>query len=362
MSSRKFVDWRTVNLDEFTNVVFKDAPTKGSKSAVIKNSKGDFLQFISPTLRTFGIGEMENDGKYSWSISQSLDPDAKDAAEYQAFLDRLTVHMGKFASTGRKPEPLAQYPKVKDPNKPNSFIEISENVFARDKTRSATVRYKIYPERENGMETGSLGVKIYGKGNVPLFDYNDADSRAAFKDTPAPERNWGEEKAAVGPGSRVQILCTARMASTSYGAVFYGTLAATQIKRVTAGGEGGGDRNAPAFDLDEEDDEPEQHDGEATRMAAPPATTARRAAQQQQQHEDDGVDDELEVQVHAPTVGRRRHEEEEAPPVVAVAPKKKLVAAAAVAEEDADEAPAPVIVAAPIKKPRKLVVPAAVAK
>lgn len=355
MSSRKFVDWRTVNLDEFTNVVFKDAPTKGSKSAVIKNSKGDFLQFISPTLRTFGIGEMENDGKYSWSISQSLDADAKDAAEYQAFLDRLTVHMGKFASTGRKPEPLAQYPKVKDPNKPNSFIEISENVFARDKTRSATVRYKIYPERENGMETGSLGVKIYGKGNVPLFDYNDADSRAAFKDTPAPERNWGEEKAAVGPGSRVQILCTARMASTSYGAVFYGTLAATQIKRVTAGGEGGGDRNAPAFDLDEEDDEPEQqHDGEATRMAAPPTTTTARRAPQQQQ-EDDGVEDELEelAQEHAPTVGKQPRAEEVAPPVV---PKKKLVVAAAAAE-DADEAP-PAVVAAPVKK-RKLVVPGA---
>lgn len=344
MSYKKFVDWRTVNLEEFNNVVFKDAPTKGSKTAVIKNGKGDFLQFISPTLSTFGIGEQDvaGDGKLAWSISQLLDADAKDAAEYQAFLDRLTAHMGKFCTSGRKPEPLAQYPKVKDPNKPNSFIETAPNVFARDKTRSATVRYKIYTERENGMETGCLAVKLYGKGNVPLFDYNDADSRAAFKDEPAPERTWATEKTAVGPGSRVQVLCTARLASMSHGAIYHGTLAATQIKRVSVGDGGASDRHAPAFALDEEDEEEEeqQHDGEATRMNAPTFDVAgdKRAAA-----DDDGVNDELEAAA--------------TPPVVVI--KKKPVVA--VPAEDAEEEPVAVqVMAVPVvaKKVRKLVVPA----
>lgn len=365
MSSRKFFDWRTVNLDEFNNVVFKDALTKGAKTAVIKNNKGEFLQFISPTLRTFGIGEQENDGKLAWSISQSLDADAKDAADYQKFLGRLTVHMGKFCTTGRKPEPLAQFPKMKDPNNPKVFIETSPNVFARDTTRSATVRYKIYTERDNGLETGSLGVKIFGKGNVPLFDYNDADSRAAFKDEPAPDRTWDAEKAAVGPGSRVQVLCTARLTSMSYGAIFYGVLAATQIKRMSAGGDAS-DRNAPVFAINDED-EVDGGEEEATRMLAPPASKKRPRAE-----DDDGVDDELEeaARMVAPPASKKRphtedddgvnDEESAAAPPVVVASKKKPAAPAAVEEEEEAAAEEPALAPAPvIVKKRKLVVPAA---
>lgn len=333
------VDWRTVKLKDFSNVEFKEnANLKSSSSAIVKNARGNFLEFVSPKMRCFGISYMEADGKLCFSVSHAFgENDTEEVKAYRKFLGDLHAHLVTFCDGGKKPDPLVQYPKVKDPNRPGEFLK-QGNQPMRDTERSPTVRYKIYPERKNGAETGCLGVRLYDKKEKPLFHYGDKESDEHFRDREIPERTYEAEMAAIEKGCMIRVLCTARLAALSNGGIYYATLAATQIKRITAGDAAAPDAVADFGDDDDDDDEEQGGGGVVAaisgggkkRPAAAPAM------------DDDGIEDELDgspaedVVVAAPTLKKRKAEEEPPAP-----------------EEEEEEEPVVVVVAPPPPAPKK---------
>lgn len=294
------VDWRTVNLKEFSNVEFKEsAAMKSASLATIKNAQGKWLEFVSPKMRCFGLSSNMYDGKQSYSITQAFsENDTEEVKAYRKFLEDLFAHADQFCDGGKKSDPLVQFPKVKDPSRPNEFLKIGKE-WVRDMKRSPTVRYKMYPHKDaSGYETGCVDVMIYDKKGKPMFHYGNKESEDHFRDKEVPVRTFEAESAAINKGCMVKVLCTARISSTFDGAMFYVALSATQIKRV---GDGSA---APAPDVIADfgdDDDDDDYTENVQVVEAVPISGKKKAASAPPQ-EDDGIEDEIDEAVVAPPV------------------------------------------------------------
>lgn len=316
--------WETMDLSNYSNVHFTDSTVPGASSAQVKHTNGSFLEFISPPITTFGISELNTEGKLSYSLSHVFSADDNEQVKaYRAFLERLTGHMMGFCDPeSKKPDPLVVFPKKKD----SSGVYVKKGIsFVRDFTKNPTVRYKIYPEKDkNKFETGLLGVRLYNKKGEPLFDYKDKESQAFFKDREPPmERTMANEIAAIRLGCLCRVMCSARVSSTMNGGSFWLVLIATKIKHIRDGtmreSKGGADFGDDD-DVEEEENEHENENDKATATAAVSSGSSRK----RKVEEDDGVEDEVVDEVVAEPAKEAEAEvevaDDEEVPVVAVAP------------------------------------------